>query len=235
MKKIGIVGGYGPEATLYYYRIFIDLCCQISQLDGGYPELVIYSVNMREITRLRDGGQNDAVQIKLLQAIDSLHKAGADFAIIACNAVHQYYDEMKAKSPIPLLSIVDEACRAAKEKGLHRVGLLGAKPTMSLDFFPRVFARNGIDIVVPEEEEQLYISNKVVAELAKGIFLDDTREEYMKIARRMMADDGIEGLVLGCTEIPLLLDVTCGKALGIPLIDTSFVHMRAALDYCLSK
>ena len=87
MKKIGIVGGLGPESTLYYYRIFIDLCRQIKELDGGYPELVIYSVNMREIMKLRDSGQEDAAQLKLLEAIDSLHKAGADFAIIACNAI----------------------------------------------------------------------------------------------------------------------------------------------------
>ena len=96
MKKIGIVGGLGPESTLYYYRIFIDLCRGIDELDGAYPEVVIYSVNMKEIMVLRSSGRKDAAQLKLLEAIDSLHKAGADFAIIACNAMHRSYDEIVA-------------------------------------------------------------------------------------------------------------------------------------------
>jgi len=234
MKKMGIVGGLGPESTLYYYRIFIDLCRQIEELDGGYPEVVIYSVNMREILALRSSGQEDAAQTKLLEAIDSLHKAGADFAIIACNAMHQYYDEIVSKSPIPLLSIVEEACKEVARFGLAKVGLFGAAPTMKTGFYQKVFNKSGISMVVPSDEEQAYISGKVVVELAKGLFLDETRDAYLKIARRMKDEQSIQGLILGCTEIPLLLTKSCEENLGISLFDTSKIHMQAALRYSLS-
>ncbi|MFC1998950.1 aspartate/glutamate racemase family protein [Chloroflexota bacterium] len=235
MKKIGIVGGLGPESTLYYYRIFIDLCCQIKELDGGYPELVIYSVNMREIMALRSSGPENAAQLKLLEAIDALYKAGADFAIIACNAMHQYYNEIEARSPIPLMSIVEEACREAVRLGLSKVGLFGAAPTMKAGFYQKVFSENGIAIVVPSDEEQAYISGKVVAELARGVFADETRNQYLEIARRMKDEESIQGLVLGCTEIPLLLDKSCEEKLGTPLFDTSLIHMRAALKHSLAS
>ena len=233
MKKIGIVGGLGPESTLYYYRIFIDLCRQIKELDGGYPELVIYSVNMKEIMALRSSGQKNAEQLKLLEAIDSLHKAGADFAIIACNAMHQYYGEIVAKSPIPLMSIVEETCKEVAHLRLTKVGLFGAAPAMKAGFYQKVFAENGIAIVVPSDEEQAYISGKVVSELARGIFADETRDSYLKIARRMKDVQSIQGLVLGCIEIPLLLDKSCEEHLSIPLFDTSLIHMRAALRHSL--
>ncbi|MFC1978852.1 aspartate/glutamate racemase family protein [Chloroflexota bacterium] len=234
MKKIGIVGGLGPESTLYYYRIFINLCRQVDKLDGGYPELVIYSVNMREIMRLRDDGQEDAAQLKLLEAIDFLHKAGADFAIIACNAMHQYYDEIVSKSAIPLMSMVEETCKEVTRLRLTKVGLFGAAPTMKSGFYQEVFRENGIAMVVPSGEEQAYISGKVVSELGRGIFTDETRGAYLKIARRMKNEQSIQGLVLGCTEIPLLLDKSQEEKLGIPVFDTSLIHMRAALKHSLS-
>lgn len=233
MKKIGIVGGLGPESTLYYYRIFIDLCRQTEELDGGYPELVIFSVNMKQIMALRSGGQENAAQLKLVEAIDSLHKAGADFAIIACNAMHQYYDEIASKSPIPLLSIVEETCKKVARLELSKVGLFGAAPTMKTGFYQKVFGNSGISMVVPSDEEQAYISGKVVAELAHGIFADETRDAYLKIARRMKEEELIQGLILGCTEIPLLLGKSCEENLNIPLFDTSLIHMQAALRYSL--
>jgi len=232
--KIGIVGGLGPESTLYYYRIFIDLCRQIEELDGSYPEIIIYSVNMKEIMSLRDSGRENAVPLKIVETIDSLHKAGADFAIIACNAMHRYYDEITASSPIPLMSIVEETCREVVRLGLTKVGLFGAAPTMKSGFYQKVFSENGIVIVVPDDDEQDYISSKVVSELARGLFLDETRETYLKIARRMKDEQSIQGLILGCTEIPLLLDKSQQEYLSIPLLDTSLIHMRSALRRSLS-
>ncbi len=234
MKKIGVVGGLGPESTLYYYRIFIDLCRQIEDLDGAYPEVIIYSVNMKEIMAQRSSGQEDAAQVKLLEAIGSLHKAGADFAIIACNAMHRYYDEIASKSPIPLLSIVEEACKEVARLGLTKVGLFGAAPTMKSGFYQKVFDKSGISMVVPSDEEQAYISGRVVNELARGIFTGETRDAFLKIARRLKDELSIQGLILGCTEIPLLLDKSCAEKLGIPMLDTSMIHMQSALRYSLS-
>ncbi len=234
MKKLGIVGGLGPESTIYYYRMFIDLCRQIEELDGGYPEVIIYSVNMREIMSLRDSGRENAAPLKIVETIDHLYKAGAEFAIIACNAMHQYYDDIAARSPIPLMSIVEETCKEAARLGLAKVGLFGAAPTMKSGFYQKVFSENGIVIVVPDDDEQAYISGKVVTELARGQFLDATRDEYLKIARRMKEEQSIQGLILGCTEIPLLLDKSQGKYLSIPMLDTSLIHMRSALGHSLS-
>jgi len=233
MKKTGIIGGLGPESTLYYYRIFIDLCRQTEELQGGYPELVIYSMNMKEIMRLWSSGYKNAEQFKLLEAIGSLHKAGADFAIIACNAMHQYYEDIRAKSPIPLLSIVEETCKKVVRLGLSMVGLFGASPTMKSGFYQKVFSENNVSIVVPSDEEQACISGKVVSELARGIFLDETRNAYLKIAHRMISEQSIQGLILGCTEIPLLLDESCEAKLGIPLFDTAKIHMQSALKYSM--
>lgn len=235
MKKLGIVGGLGPESTLYYYRIFIDMCREIKELEGGYPELVIYSVNMKEILAFRERGREDAAQTKLMEAITSLHSAGADFAIIACNAMHQYYDEIVNKSPIPLISIVNETCKEIARLGLIKVGLFGAAPTMKTGFYQKVFSEKGIDIAIPSDDEQTYISDKVVGELAKGVFLDETRSEYLRIARRLINERSIQGLILGCTEIPLLLDKSQEEKLGIPLFDTSLIHMQGALKYALLK
>lgn len=233
MKKIGIVGGLAPESTAYYYRIFIHSCHGIKELEGGYPEVIIYSVNIAEIMKLFRKGDTDSEKKKLLETIDALRRAGADFAIIACNAMHQFYDEIVLKSPIPLLSIVEETCKEVVQSGLSRVGLFGALPTMKGSFYQKVFEKSGISLVVPGDEEQLYISSKVTSELARGIFTDETREGYLKIACRMVEEQSIQGLVLGCTEIPLLLDSSCEKIIGIPLFDTGRIHIQAALRHSL--
>jgi len=190
---------------------------------------------MKAIMRFRNSGREDAEQFKLLEAVGFLHKAGADFAIIACNAMHQYYDDIKAKSPIPLLSIVEETCKETVRLGLSKVGLFGALPTMKAGFFQKVFDDNGISIIVPSDEEQAYISGKVVSELARGIFADETRDAFLKIAHRMINEQSIRGLILGCTEIPLLLNESCEAKLDISLFDTSKIHMQSALKYSLQE
>jgi len=230
VKRIGIVGGLGPEASLYYYRVFIDLCHANKEMKDSYPEIIIYNMAMPQGGRDRfKNGAN-----VMLSSLRSLYQAGADFGIIACNGAHIVFDDIKAKSPIPVVSIVAETCNAVKGCGLRKVGLFGAWTTMNCSFYPDVFNRHDISISIPNEDEQSYIIEKLSAELVSGIFLEDTRNEYLKIARRMVEEESIEGLILGCTEIPLLLDEACEKKLGIPFFDTSKIHMQSAFEYAYS-
>jgi len=230
-KKIGIVGGLGPEASLYYYRVFIDLCHAHQEMKGVYPEIIIYNMAMPQGGRDRFKNGADL----LLSVLHSLHQAGADFGIIACNGAHIVFDDIKDRSPIPVISIVEETCNVVKRCGLRKVGLFGAWTTMNCSFYPDVFNRYDISIAIPNEEEQSYVVEKLSAELVYGIFLENTRNEYLKIARRMVEEESIEGLILGCTELPLLLDETFEKNIGIPLFNTSKIHMQSAFEYACSN
>jgi aspartate racemase len=232
MKKIGIVGGLGPEATLYYYRVLIDLCHENKDLGKNYPEIIIYSLNLEECCQMMELGNWGQLTTKLLTALQSLYQAGADFGLIAANTPHMVFGDVKAKSPIPLLSIVEETCNAVAERGLSKVGLIGTLVTMQSHFYRDVFNKHNISIVVPEEDEQAYIYSKIGSELGLGVMLDETRKNFLKITQRMIDQEAIQGLILGCTEIPLLLTK---EELGIPFFDTSKIHAQSALRYCLSE
>jgi len=220
VKTIGVLGGLGPESTLNYYRLIIDLCRK-KGLGGNYPEIIIYSLNFKECHDLQESGPQAELVEKLVGGTQSLHRAGADFALIASNTPHIFFDEIRAKSPIPLLSIVEAACDAVANlpwhvagqgRGLERVGLFGTRVTMQADFFQKVFRRRNISVIVPEEEEQSYIDGKIFNEL-------------------VLERDSIEGLILGCTELSLILPQ---DELGIPFFDTIKIHAQSALEYSLS-
>ncbi len=242
MKIIGIVGGMGPEASLYYYRILIDLKREAQKTINPDVGWIIYNANpiprTGSVNRETSGATLSPARKKamenpdrLLFAIEGLYRAGADFAIIACNTVHTVFDEVKAKSPLPLLSIVEETCKEVARRGITKVGLFGSMITMQGHFYPDVFTKQSIPLVVPKPEEQAYIDSKVFEELVRGIMRDETRKEFLKIVRRMIDEESIEGLILGCTEIPLLLTK---DELGIPFFDTSKIHAESAFKYALA-
>lgn len=230
MKRIGILGGLGPESTLKYYRLIIDLCRERG-LGGNYPEIIIYSLNFKECHDLQESGHHREYVAKLMGGIQSLHRAGADFALIASNTPHIFFDELKSKSPIPLLSIVEATCDAVAKRGLKRVGLFGTRFTMQADFFQRVFGRRNISVIVPEEEEQAYIDNAIFNELVWGKVVDETKRGLLEIVGKMKERDSIQGLILGCTELSLILPQ---DELGIPFFDTIKIHAQSALEYSLS-
>jgi len=232
MKRIGIVGGLGPEATLYYYRTLMDLCYADQALEGNTPEVVIYSLNLEECRKIMEEGRWPEMVDILLGAFSSLFQAGADFGLIAANTPHMVFDEINDKSPIPLLSIVEETCKAVVNKGLRKVGLLGTLTTMGSRFYADVFDKRHVTLESPKKEEQIFIYDKIVHELGVGIVLEETRKQFLEIAGGMIKDQHIEGLILGCTEIPLLL----GKQkFDIPFFDTSKIHAKAALDFSLTE
>ncbi len=230
MKRIGIIGGLGPEATIDYYRSIIELYRK--RQNGNHPEIIIYSLNMHEFCDKTKYKELDKTISWLADAIKSLHKAGADFGFIASNTPHIVFDEVKALSPIPLLSIVEETCRVVESRKLKKVGLLGTKTTMSSDFYQKVFSKKGISIIVPDEQDQDYINEKLFTEIMFNKINEETRQGLLTIVKRMVDETSIQGIILGCTELPLILTK---DEFGIPFLNTTKIHVESAVNYCLSS
>lgn len=231
MKKIGILGGMAPQSTVEYYRIITTLCRQ-QGMGYHYPVIIIYSLNFHEFISLVESGNWLEVINLLSDAINLLSNAGADFAIMASNTPHIVFNEVAARSPIPLLSIAEETGRVASKVGFTSVGLFGTKFTMQADFYSNVLStKYGISVVTPEEADQDYIHSKIMTELVNGCIVEETRQELSRIARMMVDKEGIEALILGCTELPLILSE---EVVGIPILDTTRIHAEAALDFAQS-
>ncbi|MCF7876057.1 amino acid racemase [Candidatus Bipolaricaulota bacterium] len=226
MKKIGILGGMSPESSLEYYSSFISLS-QERLPEGRYPELVIYNLNFEDFCRPVSRGKDERVRNLLREKLTDLEKAGVDFALMASNTPHMYYDELKKEISIPLLSIVEATAEKAKKEGYERVGLLGTDFTMTGDFYEKDFADRDMEIVVPDEGDREVVHDKIMNELVNGKMLDSTRRELVKIIKKMQEAEGIEAIILGCTELPLILSE---EEAGIPVLDTTKIHVEAGFD-----
>ena len=224
MKKLGLVGGMGPESTVPYYQGIVH---GVQKAVGRpfFPNITIESVDLFHVVELLKSGKHDELVDFLLAAIENLAKAGATFAAMASNTPHIVFDRLQAKSPIKLISIVEATCREVIRLGYKRVGLLGTIFTMSNDFFKTPFEKNGIEVIVPTEDEKSYINDKIYTELEYGIIKEETRSEFIRIISRMQEEDGIEAAILGCTELPLLL-----LSAPIPTIDTMQIHINALIN-----
>lgn len=231
MKTLGIIGGLGPESTVDYYRAIIASYREQKQ-DGSYPSIIINSVDLKKIVDWITANELAKLTEYLVGEVHRLARAGADFGLVAANSPHIVFDDVGRQSPIPLISIVKATCDAAEALGLGRVGLFGTRFTMQGRFYPDVFSKAGITLVVPGIDEQAYIHDKYMTELLKDVFLPETRERLLAIADRMKERDRIQGLILGGTELPLILrDAT---HLGIPFLDTTQIHVKAAVKQLLS-
>ena len=196
----------------------------------AYPEIIIYSANLNELMKFVETKNWPRLSEWLLKKISSIHRAGAEFAVIASNTPHIVFDEIKSKSPIPLLSIIEETCNKAQEMDLKNIGLMGTKLTMEADFYKKPFISKGISVAVPSEEEQQLIHHKLFSEIELGIFKDSTREKLLAIAKRMVDEEGIDSLILGCTELPLILTES---KYGIPFLNTTAIHCESIIKHCL--
>jgi len=230
MKTIGIIGGIGPESTVDYYKEIISAFIN-NHADLAYPEIIVYSANMNELMEFVNAQEWDRLSEWLLKKIYSIHLAGAEFAAIASNTPHIVFDEIKSKSPIPLLSIVESTCAKAQYMELKNIGLMGTKLTMEADFYKKPFISKGISVVVPSEEEQKFIHHKLFSEIELGILKESTREELLAIAKRMVDENGIDSLILGCTELPLILTKS---QFGIPFLNTTAIHCESIITYCIN-
>ena len=228
MKKIGLIGGIGPESTLDYYRLIIRSFRERKSAD--YPEILVYSANLTELLKLMEEKRWAALTEWLVHTIEALQRAGAEFAAIGSNSPHVVFDDVQARSPLPLLSIVEATCRKAQELGVKRLGLLGTAFTMQGDFFQKPFLAKGMSVVVPEPEDQHLIHRRLFTEIELGIIKDTTRAELLAVARRMIDRHGIEALILGCTELPLILTK---DEFGIPFLNTTAIHVDAIVLHAL--
>ena len=226
-----MIGGVGPESTIDYYKNIIAMYRE-RQRDGSYPQFVINSIDLKKGIDFMKADNLTAMADYLLEEILKLPRAGAEFGLIAANTPHIVFDDIAPKSPIPLISIVEATCAHAKARKLKRLALFGTRYTMQADFYPKVFSREGIDLVVPEPKDQDYIHEKYFAELVPGIFLPETRAGLLAIIDHMKAGSDIDGVILAGTEIPLILRGESHN--GIALLDTGKIHCQAAVNEMLS-
>lgn len=233
MQTAGIIGGIGPEATIEYYRFIIASCRERVGAGGSYPPIIINSIDLDRGIALLTANKLPELIDYLSCELLKLSNAGAHFAVLAANSPHLVFDELRAKSPIPLISIVEATCRAVAAARLKRVGLFGTRFTMQARFYPDVFARAGLTVIAPSTEEQNYIHEKYLGELLKGVFLPETRESLLAIVEAMKARDRIEALILGGTELPLILRDAPEAA--IPFFDTTKIHVEEIVDRILEK
>jgi aspartate racemase len=224
MKTVGVIGGIGPESTIEYYRQLIA-AYRALRPDGSYPPIIINSINLKALVDLFEANNLDKVIELLVSEIKKLAAAGAEYGLLSANTPHIVFDEVRRGSPIPLISIVEATCEAAKASGLKRLGLFGTRFTMQRKFYPQVFSQAKIVLVIPALHEQAYIHDKYMNELVKGTFLPETRQGLLAIVDRMKKDENIDGLILGGTELPLILGDIKDKT--IPFLDTTRIHVQA--------
>lgn len=232
MKTIGIIGGLGPEATVDYYKEIIN-CFKTESGEMNYPEIIIYSVNMADFLVPMNAKDWDAAADYLVDKITALKHAGAEFAAISANTPHLIFEKVKNKSPLYLISIVEATREEATKRGLKNPGLIGTHFTMNASFYPDTFSQYGMKVIMPEEADKKLINQRLFSEIELGIFKDETRQELIDITRKMVEEKHIDSLILGCTEFPLILPEP--EYVGIPMLNTTKIHVDAIVKYCLSE
>jgi aspartate racemase len=231
VKTVGIIGGIGPESTIEYYRQILA-CYREEKPDGTAPSIVINSIDVKKVLDLVADNELGQLTEYLASEVQRLARAGADFAVLAANTPHIVFDKVQQRSSIPLISIVQSTCDAAKALGSKRVGLFGTRFTMQAGFYQKIFSREGIAIVLPAESDQAYVHDKYVNELLRNIFLPATHDALLAIADKMIEQESVEALIQGGTELPLILRETARQ--GIPFLDTTRIHVRAVVAQLLA-
>ena len=222
MTRVGIVGGLGPESTIDYYRRILDAWAEGDP--SSAPAIVIDSLDVQRGLRLV-ASDHPALVEYLLESLRRLAGAGADVAAMTANTPHIVFDELAARSPVPLLSIVEVCAEEARRRGLRRLGLLGTRFTMEAPFYATVCERFGLAVVAPKDAERAWVHERYIEELLKGEFRDETRGRFEALVGRLRDHDGIDGVILGGTELPLLLRAPV--IAGVPALDTTALHVGA--------
>ena len=217
-----MVGGLGPESTIDYYRQILDGWAR--EMPGSAPSMVIDSLDVQRAIDLVSHDRAGLVEY-LLASLGRLAGAGVNFAVLTANTPHIVFDDLAARSPVPLLSIVEVCADAAEQRGVRRLLLLGTRFTMEAPFYPDVFARRALAIVTPSEQERTWVHERYLGELLKGEFRDSTREGFASLISTVAAREHADGVILGGTELPLLLREQ--TMAGLPLLDTTALHVAA--------
>jgi aspartate racemase len=222
VASLGIVGGIGPESTIDYYRRILERWRGVDPSTS--PHIVIDSLDVDYGLKLVEHDRPALVDY-LLTSVTRLANAGCDFAAMAANTPHVVFDELVARSPIPLISIVEACAQEAKRRRIKRVGLLGTRFTMEGTFYPAVFRRYGVEVVVPDSREISWIHERYIGQMLRGDFREETRDGIIGVVLRLGNDKRIDGVVLGGTELTILLSAS--SIGGVPALDTTALHVDA--------
>lgn len=227
---LGIIGGIGPESTVDYYKRLVRAFHGVKELRG--TEILIHSLDLDDMLALVAARDWDALTEVLVSRLTGLRQAGAGLGLIASNTPHVVFERVAARSPMPLVSIVEATVAEARARGFRRLGLLGTAFTMQNGFYVQAFAEAGMELSTPCADDQRYIHDKLMTEIEHGVFKDDTRQGLLRIIERLRADDDIQAAVLGCTELPLILED--GQA-SVPLLNTTALHVEYAVERLRSQ
>ena len=231
MKLLGLIGGMSWENTIEYYRVINRM---VNKRLGGWnsAKILLYSVNFEEILHLQNNNKWRKIADAVYKICTRLQKAGCSALVICSNTMHKVADRIQKKISIPVINVIDETAKVIKAKNITNIGLLGTKFTMEEDFYTDKLKYNyKLNPIVPAEKERKYIHEKIYNQFAKGMFLDKTKQEFLNIIENLQ-EKGAEGIILGCTEIPLLIKQ---EDVNIPLFDTLKIHLKSAVDFCLKE
>lgn len=227
MKTVGIIGGIAPESTIEYYRKIVSAYLE-REATRNYPQIIINSIDMTKMLDLIGNGEFEEVSRYLADEVKKLESAGAEFGVLASNTPHIVFNQVRELSQLPLISIVEATCKKVLEIGLDKVALFGTKFTMQGGFYGDVCSRSGIEVITPDDVDQRFIHEKYMGELVKGIILDETRAGLIRVIEKMKQKHNVQGLILGGTELPLILkpdDVP-----GVHVFDTTEIHVESIMD-----
>jgi aspartate racemase len=225
-KRIGVLGGISHESTAKYYELIQEGYYR-RRGDLHYPEVVVFSLDFQRFTDLEDRGDREAYVDYIMEGVRALERAGADLVVMAANSPHAVFEEVEGRATVPVISIAEVAADKAESLGLKKLLLLGIKFTMRSDFYKRVCGRRGIGVVTPSEGEQDEIDRIIFDELVLGVFREESRRRILEI----ISGYDVDGVILGCTELPLL--IRQGDA-EVPVLDTMVIHVEAELDESLA-
>lgn len=229
IKTIGLIGGTGWISTLEYYRNLNEMI-NAELGDLNFAECVLYSFNYAQINALNKRGDARGVYNLMLEAAGKIEHAGADCLLLCANTLHQFADELASKVNIPLLNIAEATASEINRRNFARVGLLGTRITMEAEFYKLKLNQKNIDVLVPQKDDREFIHETILTELLKNVILEKSKTRFLKIMDDLR-DKGAEAIILGCTEIPLLIKP---EDTQLPLLDTLQIHCRAAVDYAIS-
>jgi len=229
MKTIGLIGGTGWQSTLDYYRIMNETTMERT---GGrhFAKIVLISLDFKQVEQFIINNDFKGLSLMMVKTAQSLEKAGAELMMIGANTMHLFAPEVQQSINIPLVHIADVTIRKIKEKGLDKIGLLGTKFTMEHDFYKDRIRENGIGVLVPESSDRDFIQNTITSELFQAILKPESKQRFLNIIESLVTR-GAQGIILGCTEIPLLIKQNDCK---VPVFDTTDIHAKAAVELAIS-
>lgn len=228
MKTIGLIGGTTWHSTIDYYKLINE---EVNRCLGGHStaRIIINSVNFQVLIDFNNTDNWIGVEKYIGELAMDLEKAGAECLLLGANTLHKVAKDIEAKLSIPIIHIAKETAKIIHEQGLKKVALLGTKTTMTSDFYKNILSDNGIEIIIPDENDMNIINNSIYEEFSKGIFSDEMKSEYLRIIEKLKKQNA-EGVILGCTEIPILIKA---EDSDLPLFNTTEIHVNAAVNFSL--